>query len=195
MKNSSPRFILASASPRRVDLLKQIGMIPDQIIPADIDETPHDKELPRDLALRLAAEKAAALPPSPDHMVLAADTVVAIGRRILPKTETKDEARTCLNLLSGRRHRIYGGIALRLTDGKIRTRLSTTLVKFKKLSDQEIDAILNSGEWQGKAAGFAVQGLAGAFVKSINGSYSNIVGLSLYDTMVLLEGAGFGHHH
>lgn len=198
MKNStlSPaRLILASASPRRVELLSQIGIVPNQIIPADIDETPLPKELPAQLAERLARGKAAALPPSSDALILAADTVVAVGRRILPKTEKEDEARKCLELLSGRQHRVYGGIALRLPNGTIHSRLIVTSVKMKRLSPAEIETYLASREWDGKAGGYAIQGLAGRFISSINGSYSNIVGLSLYDTMNMLEGGGFGHHH
>lgn len=196
MKNSPRDLILASASPRRVDLLKQVGIVPARITPADIDETPFPKELPFSLAERLAIEKAAAVPPPDSSAVtLAADTVVAVGRRILPKTETIDEARTCLELLSGRRHRVYGGIAVRLADGTTRSRLVTTTVRMKRLSSSEIDHYLQSGEWNGKAGGYAIQGLAGAYVLDIQGSYSNIVGLSLYDTMTLLEGVGFGHHH
>ncbi|HRK97883.1 MAG TPA: Maf family nucleotide pyrophosphatase [Alphaproteobacteria bacterium] len=195
MKNSPYRLILASASPRRVDLLRQIGIVPDQICPADIDEMAKAGELPHQLAERLALEKAAAVPASPDHLILAADTVVAVGRRILPKTDQESDALACLTLLSGRSHRVYGGIALRLPGGKILSRLVTTHVKFKRLSPAEIQACLASNEWRGKAGGFAVQGLAGAFVQSINGSYSNIVGLSLCDTMNLLQGVGFGHHH
>ena len=195
MKNRISKLILASASPRRVDLLSQIGIVPDQIIPADIDETPLKGELPAKLAERLAREKALAIPSSPDHFILAADTVVAVGRRDLPKAESEAQARECLALLSGRSHRVYGGIALRYPDGKIVSRLVTTRVTMKRLSEGEIEAYISSGEWDGKAGGYAIQGLAGGYIHSINGSYSNIVGLSLYDSMTLLKGAGFGHHH
>lgn len=189
MKN---KLILASASPRRVDLLAQIGIQPADIIPADIDETEFKGELPRDLALRLATEKAQAI--AKDHkdcFTLGADTVVACGRRILPKTETEDETRKCLTLLSGRRHHVYGGIALIAPDGKVITRLCDTVVQFKRLSSQEIETYIKSNEWKGVAGGYAIQGLAGAYIKSLRGSYSNVVGLSLYDTMNILHGAGF----
>ncbi len=197
MKNSRySKLILASASPRRVELLEQVGVIPNQIIPANIDETPLPREKASDLALRLAIQKAQALPlPSQDTLILAADSVVALGRREIPKAEDLDTARTCLNALSGRKHVVYGGIALRLPDGKIISRLVATSVRFKVLTQDEIQVYLDSGEWDGKAGGYGIQGLAARFVKNINGSYSNIVGLSLYDTMNMLEGVGFGHHH
>lgn len=177
--------------------------MPDAITPADIDETPLKGELPRALALRLASGKAAALPPSSDSYILAGDTVVGVGRRILPKTEEGeiDSARACLSLLSGRTHTIYGGIALRRPDGKIIARVIETKVKFKPLSPAEIAQYLSTKEWEGKAGGYAVQGFAERFVRSINGSYSNIVGLSLCDTIALLDGNGysagdgFGHHY
>ena len=196
MKNN---LILASASPRRVELLKQIYITPAHIIAADIDESPIKHELPRAHALRLALAKAQAIAnTNPDHFILAADTVVGCGRRILPKTETLDEARTCLNLLSGRRHHVYGGIAVINPDGTIRSTVYDTLVQFKKLTPLEIDSYLASHEWQGKAGGYAIQGLAGGFIKYISGSYSNVVGLSLYDTITLLKGAGYpvsaAHH-
>ena len=190
VKNKAP-LILASASPRRIDLLEQIGITPDAIIPADIDEMSLKGELPRQLAQRLARGKAAAIATqNPDAFVLGADTVVACGRRALPKTETRAEAARCLDLLSGRAHRIYGGIALACPDGRVLSRCIQTRVTFKALSAAEKEAYLESGEWQGVAGGYAVQGRAAAFVKNINGSYSNIVGLSLYDTMNLLNGAG-----
>lgn len=197
MKNSRySKLILASASPRRVDLLGQIGVIPDQIIPTDIDETPLPREKASDLALRLAIQKAKALPtPSPDTLILAADSVVALGRREIPKAEDIETARSCLNALSGRKHVVYGGIALRLPNDKVISRLVATSVRFKVLTQDEVQAYLESGEWNGKAGGYGIQGLAARFVKNINGSYSNIVGLSLYDTMNMLEGVGFGHHH
>lgn len=192
MKNKPAKLILASASPRRIDLLKQIHITPDDIIPADIDEAPHKDELPRAHALRLATEKAQAIAEkNPQSYILAADTVVACGRRILPKSEDEQTARKCLEQLSGRSHRIYGGIALITPDGKCISRIVETRVAFKKLSDTEIKTYLQSKEWQGVAGGYAIQGLAAAFVKTISGSYSNIVGLSLYDTMNMLTGAGY----
>lgn len=189
MKNNS-KLILASASPRRVELLKQSGITPDKILPANIDESALAKELPGPHALRLAKEKAAAIKDS-DHFILAADTVVAVGRRTLPKAETDEEVKLCLNLISGRRHRVYGGIALVTPSGKTVSRLVTTLVNFKQLSDAEKAAYIESKEGIGKAGGYAIQGLASAYIKSISGSYSNIVGLSIYDTLQLLNGTGF----
>jgi septum formation protein len=180
------RLILASASPRRLALLAQIGVTPDEVIATDIDETPLKKETPRALALRLACAKAEAV--KVDGRVLAADTVVAVGRRVLPKAETETEARDCLALLSGRGHRVYTGIALKGAGG-IRTRIVETRVTFKVLSPAEIDAYIASGEWKGKAGGYAAQGLAGRYITNIVGSYSNIVGLPLYETANLLEGA------
>ena len=185
-----PPIVLASASPRRRDLLCQIGIEPAAIIPTDIDEPPHQRELPLRYALRMADEKARAIV-LPDGIndgavVLAGDTVVAVGRRILPKAETEDQARSCLALLSGRRHRVYGGIALRLTDGTLRSRLVTSSVIFKRLHRDEIDAYIATGDWQGKAGGYAIQGPAAAHIRHIEGSYSNIVGFSLYDVSALL---------
>ncbi len=188
----SNKLILASASPRRVELLAQIGVTPDDITPADIDETPLKGELPRDLALRLALGKAEAIREAhKDSFILAADTVVGCGRRILDKTEDADHARECLHTLSGRRHHVYGGIALIAPDGKTLTRLDDTVVQFKRLTPQEIETYIESGEWQGKAGGYAIQGLAASYIKFIQGSYSNVVGLSLYDTMNMLNGLGF----
>lgn len=193
---SAPPLILASASPRRLDLLKQIGIIPDQVIPAEVDEAPIKGELPRAHALRLASEKAQKVAPlAPDAAILAADTVVACGRRILPKAETEDEARACLNLLSGRRHKVFGGIALRLPNGRILSRVAQTAVAFKRLSAQEIEGYMRSGEWQGKAGGYAIQGRADAFVRGLMGSYSNVVGLALHDAANLLHAAGFYPPH
>lgn len=190
MKNS--QLILASASPRRLDLLKQIGITPDQVIPADIDETPLKAELPRDYALRVATAKAQAIAvPHAGSYILSADTVVACGRRILPKTENEAEARDCLTLLSGRRHRVINGIALILPDGQIKTRVTETIVQFKGLSQAEIDGYIASQEWQGKAGGYAIQGQAAVFAKFIRGSYSTVVGLSLYDTMQMLKSFGY----
>ena len=193
MRNNS-KLILASASPRRVELLKQSGITPDQIIPADIDETPLKNELPGRHALRLAIEKANAVK-SEDHFILAADTVVACGRRILPKAETDEQVKLCLDLLSGRRHRVYGGIAIVTPEGKTTSRLVMTSVQFKPLSDKEKAFYIESKEGLGKAGGYAIQGLCAAYIKSIHGSYSNIVGLSIYDTLQLLKGCGFGYHH
>lgn len=189
---ASRDLILASASPRRVDLLKQIGIVPGCIIPAAIDETPLKTELPNKLAERLAREKAVAVHAGhPGTFILAADSVVAIGRRILPKTEKEEEARDCLEKLSGRRHHVYTGICLITPEGKALARLSDTVVQFKSLSHREIESYLASREWQGVAGGYAIQGRAGAFVKFIRGSYSNVVGLPLYDTMNMLRGAGY----
>jgi septum formation protein len=181
------RLILASASPRRLALLAQIGVTPDEVIAADVDETPLKKETPRALALRLARAKAEAVK-AKDARVLAADTVVCVGRRVLPKAETESEARSCLALLSGRGHRVYTGVALKTSKG-VRERLVETRVTFKVLSAAEIDAYIASGEWKGKAGGYAAQGLAGRYITNIVGSYSNIVGLPLYETANLLEGA------
>lgn len=187
-----PPLILASASPRRVDLLAQIGIAPAEVLPADIDETPLPRELPRALAARLAAAKARAIAGlRPQSFVLAADTVVACGRRALPKAETEAEAAYCLDLLSGRSHRVLGAVALALPDGRTLQRLATTAVTFKRLDARERTAYLTSGEWRGKAGGYAIQGRAGALVRRINGSYSNVVGLPLFETAALLQGAGW----
>lgn len=185
-----PSLILASASPRRVDLLSQIGITPDGIQPADIDETPLKDERPRELATRLALAKGQAVA-SAGNFTLSADTVVGVGRRILPKAETEAEARKCLDLMSGRRHRIYGGVALIRPDGSALQRLVTTDVRFKRLDHSEIMDYLASGEWQGKAGGYAIQGRAAMFVAWIGGSYSNVVGLPLHETAGLLRGAGY----
>ncbi|MDP4574698.1 Maf family nucleotide pyrophosphatase [Qipengyuania sp. G39] len=187
---SSPRLILASASPRRRELIARLGVTPDAIAPADIDETPRKAELPRDYARRMAREKAEAAALD-DGFVLAGDTVVAAGRRILPKAEDEATARRCLELLSGRRHRVLSAIALRDPDGTMRERLSETLVMFKRLSTQEIDAYLASGEWDGKAGGYAIQGMAEGLISRIQGSHSGVVGLPLYETRALLKAAGF----
>ncbi|MBU0800312.1 MAG: septum formation protein Maf [Alphaproteobacteria bacterium] len=185
-------MILASASPRRVSLLAQAGITPDGVAPASLDESPLKNELPRDLARRLAIAKAQAVAAThPDCFVLGADTVVACGRLMLPKTETREEASMCLDRLSGRRHRVLGGIALAMPDGTVRTRLCETTVQFKTLSAAEKTAYLDSGEWDGKAGGYAIQGRAEAYIKFIGGSYSNVVGLSLYDTIALLNGSGY----
>ena len=185
-------LVLASASPRRLDLLRQIGVVPDAVMPADIDETELKSETPRALALRLASEKAAALNHALNDktVILAADTVVSVGRRILPKTETEQEARDCLAILSGRGHRVQTGLCL-LTADKSVMRCVSSRVKMKALSEDEIDMYIASGEWQGKAGGYAIQGRADAFVTSLVGSYSNIVGLPLHETANLLRGVGY----
>lgn len=192
MTSEKPHLILASASPRRLALLEQIGVRPDAVRAADLDEAPLKGELPRSHALRLAHEKArvvAAL--EPHALVLAADTVVACGRRILPKAETEADARACLALLSGRAHRVYTAIALVSPDGRLRERVSETRVTFKRLSDTECDAYIALGEWQGKAGGYAIQGHAAAFIRLLTGSYSGVVGLPLFETAALLSGVGF----
>lgn len=186
------RLVLASASPRRLDLLAQIGVTPAAVDPAHIDETPLPRELPGPHALRLAQAKARAVADRhPGAFVLAADTVVACGRRILPKAESDRDARFCLNLLAGRRHRVLGGISVIAPDGREAHRLVTTTVTFKNLDDGEKAAYLASGEWRGKAGGYAIQGLAAVFVRDLGGSYSNVVGLSLHETYGLLRGLGF----
>ena len=185
-----PPLVLASASPRRLDLLRQVGREPAEIDPADIDESPLARELPRAYALRMATAKlAAVVPRHRQAVVLAADSVVVCGRRILPKAETVEEARSCLDLLSGRRHRVLGGLAVASPDGRVRSRLVETVVRFKRLEAAEIDAYLDSGEWQGKAGGYAIQGRAAAFVAFLSGSYSNVVGLPLFETEQLLKAA------
>lgn len=188
---ASPLLVLASASPRRVDLLRQIGLEPAVIDPADIDESPLKRELPARHAARLAEAKARAVAARhPGALVLAADTVVACGRRILPKAEDERTARDCLALLSGRRHRVYGGVALLGPDGRLGERLVQSDVTFKVLSVREIEAYILSGEWRGKAGGYAIQGRAAAFARRIGGSYSNIVGLPLFEVASLLGGFG-----
>ncbi|WP_374765130.1 Maf family protein [Yunchengibacter salinarum] len=176
------RLILASGSPRRRDLLAQIGVVPDHILPADIDETPHRDERPRAYAERMGREKAAAVAPHADGaLVLAADTVVSAGRRILPKAEDAATARQCLALLSGRRHRVTTGMALVLPGGRTLTRLVESVVAFRPLGAQDMARYLASGEWHGKAGGYAVQGLGAMFVRYLSGSYSNVVGLPLFE--------------
>jgi len=184
------RLILASASPRRLDLLRQVGLEPDAITPTDIDETPLAGETPRLMAVRLARAKAAAAA-SKDAHVIAADTVVAVGRRVLPKAETEGEARACLALLSGRAHRVLTAVAVTAPDGRTASRLAETRLRFKRLTRAEIDGYVASGEWRGKAGGYGVQGRAGGFVIALQGSYSAVVGLPLYETLSLLEGLGF----
>jgi septum formation protein len=185
-------LVLASASPRRLDLLRQIGIVPDRVDPADIDETPHRGELPAMHVVRLAEAKARlVVARHPGAFILAADTVVACGRRILPKAEDKATARFCLELLSGRRHRVYGGVVLITPSGDIAIRRVVSQVQFKRLSETEIKSYLAGGEWQGKAGGYAIQGHAAALIPWISGSYSNIVGLPLYETAQLLAGRGY----
>ena len=187
---TSPRLILASASPRRLDLLARIGVTPDAVIPADIDEAPLKAELPARHAERLAAEKAAAVHKT-GSLVLAADTVVAAGRRILPKADDAATARSCLKLLSGRRHRVHSAVTLIDGEGRARHRLSTTIVTFKQLTGQEIEAYIASEEWRGKAGGYAIQGHAEALVRFLSGSHSGVVGLPLFETRGLLIAAGY----
>ncbi|MEQ8665802.1 MAG: nucleoside triphosphate pyrophosphatase [Rhodospirillales bacterium] len=188
---SDSRLVLASASPRRLDLLAQIGVTPDAVAAADVDERPVKRELPGPMARRLAVVKAQAIAVTePDSFVLAADTVVACGRRALGKPADEAEARSFLGLLSGRRHRVYGGVALIAPGGKIQTRLVMTAVRFKRLSAPETDAYIATGEWQGKAGAYAIQGHAAAFVAQINGSYPNVVGLPLFEVAGLLRGHG-----
>jgi septum formation protein len=185
-------LILASASPRRLDLLRQVGVEPAACDAADLDETPLRDETPRRLAERLAMEKAQAVAARrPGAFVLAADTVVAVGRRVLPKAETEAQARACLDLLSGRGHRVYTGVAVIAPGGQAASRLVETRLQMKRLSDQEVAAYLASGEWHGKAGGYGVQGRAGAFVLELHGSYPAVVGLPLYETMSLLQGLGW----
>jgi septum formation protein len=194
----SPKLVLASGSPRRVQLINQVGIEPDSLRPTDIEETPQRGELPRACANRLArakAEAALALVRVDEELkgsyILSADTVVAVGRRILPKAELLDEAAQCLRLLSGRNHRVHTAICLVTPKEAFRQRLVETKVRFKRLSEEDIEAYLGSGEWRGKAGGYAAQGIAGGFMVKIVGSYSNIVGLPLYETTTLLAGEGF----
>jgi len=196
-----PKLVLASGSPRRVSLINQAGIEPDALRPADIDETPLRGELPRVCANRLAYAKAATalagIGVDDDvygAFILAADTVVAVGRRILPKPELIDEAAQCLRLLSGRNHRVYTALCLITPKRKYRQRVVETRVRFKRLSSQEIESYLGSGEWRGKAGGYAAQGLAGTFIVKLVGSYTNVVGLPLYETTALLAGEGFPTH-
>ena len=185
-----PRLILASASPRRAALLAQIGLVPDSILTPDIDETPLRHELPRQTALRLARAKAAA-PAEPGSFVLAADTIVAAGRRILPKADTREQARACLELLSGRRHAVLSAVVLLAPDGRRAERVSESAVAFARLTAAQIAAYLDSGEWQGKAGGYAIQGRAAAHVRFLSGSYSAVVGLPLFETAQMLRGLGW----
>jgi len=188
----SAELILASASPRRLDLLRQAGIEPNHVDPAEIDATPLKAEIPDKHAVRVAVEKAQAVAlRHPGAVILAADTVVACGRRILPKAEDEATAARCLNLISGRRHRVLGGIALIAPDGRLLTRLVESTVIFKRLSPTETRTYLASDEWRGKAGGYAIQGRAASYIRYISGSYSNVVGLSLYDVHQLLTGIGW----
>jgi septum formation protein len=196
-----PKLVLASGSPRRVMLINQAGIEPDELRPANIDETPKRGELPRVCANRLAHAKAeaalAGIGVDDDvygAYILAADTVVAVGRRIMPKAELIDEAAQCLRLLSGRNHRVYTALCLITPKRKYRQRVIETRVRFKRLSSEDIESYLGSGEWRGKAGGYAAQGLAGTFIVKLVGSYSNMVGLPLYETVTLLAGEGFPTH-
>ena len=195
------KLVLASGSPRRIELLQQVGIEPYRILPADVDETPAKSEIPRSLAKRLSrekAERAVAIMAQEKTVagvfILAADTVVAVGRRILPKATISDEAVDCLQLLSGRSHRVYTGICVITPAGKMRQKLVETRVRFKRLSRREIDRYIASGEWRGKAGGYAIQGLAGGWVVKLVGSYTNVVGLPLYETVGLLAADGFDVH-
>lgn len=186
------RFILASSSPRRLALLKDIGIVPDDVIAAAIDETPKPKEQPRQLALRLAREKLDAVRlHQKNAIILAADTVVAVGRRVLPKAESHEEVKACLTLLSGRKHHVYTGVALVNPDGKIIERLVDSAVTFRLMTPQDIHHYVKSDEGIGKAGGYAIQGLAATYIRQISGSYSNIVGLPLYEVAQLLRGFGY----
>ncbi len=186
---SALHLTLASASPRRHELIARLGIAPDAIVAANIDETPLRDELPRAYAIRMAREKALAVDGA-GH-VLGGDTVVAAGRRILPKAESEERARRCLELLSGRRHRVLSAVALRAPDGSVRERLSETVVRFKVLSQQEISSYLVGGEWHGKAGGYAIQGSAEGLIQWIRGSHSGVMGLPLFETRTLLKAAGF----
>jgi septum formation protein len=192
MERGGPSFVLASASPRRRELLAQVALSPDAVDPADIDEAPLARELPRHHALRLAEAKARAVAPRhPGAFILGADTVVACGRRILPQARDLETARRCLLLLSGRRHRVFGGLALIAPDGALATRCAESVVTFRRLERAELDEYLASRDWEGKAGGYAIQGLAARFVRFLGGSYSNVVGLPLFETVGLLAGRGY----
>ncbi len=196
------QLVLASGSPRRLHLLQQAGIDPEHLSPVDADETPQKGEQARSLAKRLAKEKAQLAvenvrrsPELQGSYILAADTVVGLGRRILPKAEMLDQASLCLRLLSGRSHRVFTGLTLVNPNGAMRNKLVETRVRFKRLSQEEMEAYLASGEWRGKAGGYAIQGLAGSFIVKLTGSYTNVVGLPLYETVSLLVGEGFPVHH
>ncbi len=189
---TGPPLVLASASPRRLELLARIGVVPDRVSPADLDETPRKAELPRRLAERLSREKALAVAAgAPGCLVLAADTVVGVGRRILGKPADAAEAGRFLRLLSGRRHRVTTGVATVAPDGRLRTRSVTTILAFQQLTERQVEAYLTAGEWAGKAGGYAIQGSAEAFVRFLSGSHSNVVGLPLFETAQLLRGVGW----
>ena len=188
---SQPQLVLASASPRRLDLLAQVGIRPDLVSASDLDETPKKGELPSNHAGRLAIAKAEAVSAMHDGIILAGDTVVACGRRILPKAETADAALSCLQLLSGRQHRVYGGIAVITADRRLLVRVVCSQVKFRQLTGADIADALAFGDWQGKAGGYAIQGFAAQYIRHISGSYSNIVGFSLFDVTALLATAGY----
>ena len=197
-----PKLILASGSPRRLALLQQAGIEPDRLTPVEADETPQKAEAARSLAKRLSRTKAEMAIANLERanelensFILAADTVVSVGRRILPKAELLDEAASCLRMLSGRAHRVYTGVTVVTPKGVMRHRLVETRVRFKKLSNDEFESYLASGEWRGKAGGYAIQGIAGAFIVKLIGSYSNVVGLPLYETTSLLQGEGFPIHY
>ena len=194
--------MLASASPRRLQLLERVGLKPDLLNPSDIDELPHKRETPRALSIRLAREKAERALEMPlvrqlgaNAFVLAADTVVGLGRRVLPKAETTDQALDCLSLLSGRSHWVYSTVCLIAPGNRVSTRCVETKVRFKRLSREDVDSYIASGEWRGKAGGYAIQGRAEAFVRMLTGSYSGVMGLPLYETVNLLEGAGYPVFH
>ena len=192
MSPSKAPLVLASASPRRLELLRQVGIEPDLVDPADIDETPGRDETPRRLALRLAQEKTAAVAARrPDAFVLGADTLVAVGRRILNKPETEAEARAMLALLSGRAHKVLTGLVVRAPDGRSAERVVETRVRFKRLSPQEADAFIAAGDWRDAAGGYKIHQRAGAFVTEIQGSYTSVVGLPLYESVSLLTGLGW----
>ena len=193
-----PKLVLASGSPRRLALLQQAGIEPDALLPADVDETPLKSESPRELAKRLSRSKAEVARKTARHrdelrgaFVVSADTVVVVGGRVLPKAEVVDEAAACLRLLSGRTHRVYTSVTVITPKDSVRERLVETRVRFKRLSRDELERYLASGEWRGKAGGYAIQGLAGTFVVKLVGSYTNVVGLPLYETIALLDGEGF----
>lgn len=185
-------LVLASASPRRLDLLRQAGLEPDRVVPADVDETPLKTETPRDLALRLAAAKArAAAEAAPDAFVVGSDTVVALGRRIFGKPRDEADARRMLGLLSGRAHRVLTGVAVAAPGGRLASRLSETRLRWKRLTAADVDRLVLSGEWAGVAGGYRIQGRAAAVTLDLQGSYTGVVGLPLYETLALLEGLGY----
>lgn len=199
--SATPTLVLASGSPRRLQLLQQVGINPEFLSPAEADETPRKGEVPRSLAKRLSREKAEIALGNVNRsdemkgsLIIAADTVVGVGRRILPKAEMLDEASMCLRLLSGRNHKVYTGLTLVNSKGVMRHRLVETRVRMKRLSRDEMEAYLASGEWRGKAGGYAIQGLAGSFVVKLTGSYTNVVGLPLYETVSLISGEGYPVH-